>query len=452
MTTTRRDFMKLSGSAALAAGASAGLTGSIIAQAAGKETGGASSAPLAWVKHKAPLPKAKGQRVVVVGGGWSGLTIAKYVKKENPAFDVVLVEKSPVFLSCPLSNLYLVGAVNLEFLTHSYLDPARNNDYTYLQATVVGADFPGRKLYTSEGEIDYDYLCLSPGIDYDYASIGVTDPGEEYYLRQTYPAGFCLGSEHLSIKEKLDNFDKGIFLVTVPAGNYRCLPGPYERACLIADYFKNEKISGKVVVADANPDITIKKEGFHNAFDELYKGYIEYMPSFEIKSVDAHGRKIESDFDELTFDDATIYPRIRGSRLLEALGIVDPQSPQKEANIDPLHYNVIKQDRVFAAGDARPMPFSKSGNTSNSEGHHVARVIAARAQGKEIPWQSPHTVCYSAVAFEPLQAIGVDALYSYNPKDKSFAFAHVKLAEEWNKTLGQTDIEWAKGMYRDLFT
>jgi sulfide dehydrogenase [flavocytochrome c] flavoprotein subunit len=444
MSTTRRDFIKLSGAAALAAGTDIGWSGS-----ASAKTGG--TGPLAWIQHKASLPKAKGQRVVVVGGGWSGLTIAKYLKKENPALDVVLVEKNPVFLSCPLTNIYAVGALDLEFLTHSYLDPARINGYTYFQATVVGADFDSRKLYTNEGVIDYDYLCLSPGIDYDYAAIGVTDPAEEFYLRQTYPAGFMPGSEHLTIKEKLANFDKGIFLITVPSGNYRCLPGPYERACLVADYFKNEKIKGKVLVTDGNPDITIKKEGFHGAFDKLYKGYVEYVPSFEIKEVDARGRVIKSEFNELSFDDGTIYPRVRGSRLLEALGIVNPQSPQKEANIDPLRYNVIDQDRVFAAGDARPMPFSKSGNTSNSEGHHVAKVIVARAAGKEIPWQSPHTVCYSAVAYKPLQAIGVDALYSYNAKDNSFAFAHVKMQEEWNARLGQTDLEWAKGMYRDMF-
>jgi NADH dehydrogenase FAD-containing subunit len=447
MSTTRRDFMKLSGAAAVTAGTGIGWSG--LASAKKKDMEGAG--PLAWIQHKASLPKAKGQRVLVVGGGWSGLTIAKYLKKENPKLDVVLVEKNPVFLSCPLTNIYAVGALDLEFLTHSYLEPARNNGYIYFQATVVGADFDSRKLYTNEGEIDYDYLCLSPGVDYDYAAIGVTDPEEEFYLRQTYPAGFMGGSEHLSIKEKLANFDKGIFLITVPSGNYRCLPGPYERACLVADYFKNEKIKGKVLVADGNPEITIKKEGFHAAFDKLYKGYVEYVPSFEIKGVDARGRQIKSDFDELSFDDGTIYPRVQGSRLLQALGVASPDSPQKEANIDPLKYNVIGQDRVFAAGDARPMPFSKSGNTSNSEGHHVAKVIAARAAGKEIKWESPHTVCFSAVSYKPLQAIGVDALYSYNAKDKSFTFAHVKMQEEWNSKLGQTDLEWAKGMFRDMF-
>jgi sulfide dehydrogenase [flavocytochrome c] flavoprotein subunit len=447
MSTTRRDFMKLSGAAALAAGTGVGWSATASAKKKGMEEAG----PLAWIQRKASLPKARGQRVLVVGGGWSGLTIAKYLKKENPKLDVVLVEKNPVFLSCPLTNIYAVGALDLEFLTHSYLEPARNNGYIYFQATVVGADFDSRKLYTNEGEIDYDYLCLSPGVDYDYAAIGVTDPEEEFHLRQTYPAGFMAGSEHLSIKEKLANFDKGTFLITVPSGNYRCLPGPYERACLVADYFKNEKIKGKVLVADGNPDITIKKEGFHAAFDKLYKGYVEYVPSFEIKGVDAHGRQIKSDFDELSFDDGTIYPRVQGSRLLQALGVVSPDSPQKEANIDPLKYNVIGQDRVFAAGDARPMPFSKSGNTSNSEGHHVAKVIAARAAGKEIKWESPHTVCFSAVSYKPLQAIGVDALYDYNAKDKSFKFAHVKMQEEWSSKLGQTDLEWAKGMFRDLF-
>lgn len=439
---TRRGFMKLTGAAAAAA-----------------VTGVAASTPVAAATkagtmfgRRAELPKAKGPRVVVVGGGWSGLTIAKYLKKEDPKFDVVLVERRATFMSCPISNLWLAGVVNLEFLERSYLDAARFGGYTFFNATVMDVDRTSRKVHTEQGYVDYDYLVLAPGIDYNYAAIGVKDPDEEYQLRTLYPGGFIPGSEHLSIKNKLDSFEGGVFLLTVPAGNYRCLPGPYERACMVASIFKKNKINGKVVLLDANPDITIKKDGFHAAFDQLYKGILEYHRDSAIESVDVAKREVKTKFDTFKFDDAAIYPRVRASKLLERLGLADMKNPQMEAHIDVLKYNVVGDKRVYITGDSRPMPFSKSGNTANSEGRFVAKVIAARAHGKEIEWESPHTICYSAVSTDPLQSISVDAYYKYNPKDHSFGFDRAQLFEKWDAARGQANLEWARGLYRDMFT
>ena len=402
--------------------------------------------------RKASLPKAKGPRVVVVGGGWSGLTIAKYLKREYDAFDVVLIEKRSLFMSCPISNLWMADVVNLEFLDRSFLEAAKYGKYVYFNATVIDVDRDKRKVYTDNGTIDYEYLVLAPGIEYNYASIGVEDPDDAFNLMTNYPAGFMPGSEHLSLKNKLSEFEGGVFLLTVPSGNYRCLPAPYERACVIASIFKKEKIKGKVVLLDSNPDITIKKEGFHSAFNELYKNVIEYHNQSEIKSVDLASKTVTTEFDSYRFDDAAIYPRIRAAKLIETLGLVNPKSSQKEANIDELKYNIIGDDHVYVAGDARPMPFSKSGNTANSEGKHVAKIIAAHAQGKEIEWQSPNTICFSAVMTQPLQAISVNAFYKYDPKEKSFAFDQVKMNENWDKAQGQANLEWARGMYRDMFS
>jgi sulfide dehydrogenase [flavocytochrome c] flavoprotein subunit len=441
---SRRDFIKLTGSAAIA-GVAAGATGSTIASAS---TPGASPV----LGRKAELPKARGQRVVVVGGGWSGLTIAKYLKKEDPKLDVVLVEKRATFFSCPISNLWLAGLVKMEFLTHSFLDAAKNNNYTFFNATVVDVDRSSRKVYTEQGYIDYDFLVLAPGIDYDYPAIGVTDPNDINRIKTDYPAAFMPGSEHLSLKTKLDYFEGGNFLLTVPDGNYRCLPGPYERACMVASILKRNKIKGKVILLDANPDITIKKDGFHAAFRELYKNQLEYIPSVKITGVDLNKRKVKSEFDEYSFDDAAIYPRVRASRLIEELGMVDPSSMQKEANIDPFFYNLKDDKRVYVTGDARPMPYSKSGNTSNSEGKFVAKIIAARANGKDVDkWQPPHTICYSMVNTHPMQAISVDAYYAYNKKTQSFGFDRVKLFENRDAAKGKATLEWARGLYRDMF-
>lgn len=444
---SRRNFMKMGG-VMLAAGTAglAGVTRSAMA----------SGAPAVATGTMAALPKAKGPRLVVVGGGTSGLTIAKYAKKEYPKFDVVLVEKRDMYSSCFSSNLWYTGVINLEFLAdHSFLDAAVNNGYLYFNATVTGLDRASRTLVTNEGDIHYDFLVLAPGISYDYDKIGVNDVGVMTALRQTYPGGFISPTEHVTIHRKVKEFEGGVFVQTVPSGNYRCLPGPYERACLLASTFKKNKIKAKVLVLDANPEITIKKDGFHAAFNELYKDYIEWMPSKAVTGVDVEKRIIKTEFDEYKFDDAAIYANVRGSTLIEQLGLMAPpsKSNQKEANIDTRFYNIIGDPHVYVTGDSRPHPYSKSANTSNTEGHFIAKVLAARAQGKEIAWVSPRTICYSMVNANPLEAISVDAGYDYSTeKDVITGFSKdTKTFEKRDTAKGQSTLEWARGMYRDMF-
>ncbi|RMD47642.1 MAG: NAD(P)/FAD-dependent oxidoreductase [Alphaproteobacteria bacterium] len=435
----RRGFLKLSA-----------------ASVAGAATLGAASRPAAAAvagssARPAPLPAAKGPRVVVVGGGWSGLTMAKYLKKEKPDFDVVLLEPSSVFFSCPLSNLWLAGLIETDMLIHSYVDAARNNGYIWLQAALTDLDREKRRAYTSLGTIDYDYIVLAPGIDYMYESFGVEDPAEQYMVAQTWPAAFKPASEHLTLKGKLEDFEEGVFLLTVPPGNYRCLPGPYERACMIAAYFQKEEIPGKVVLIDPNEKPTIKAEGFLAAFSELYKDVIEYMPSTKIEGIDIGAKKVITEFEEIEFADAAIYPRVRASRLIENLGLADPNSPQLEAAIDTLRYHVAGDEHTYVTGDARPMPFSKSGNTANSEAKIVAKMIAAHAEGKEVPWQSPETICYSAVRADPLESIMVDAKYKHDGHGAGWGFTDVTMINDRSKDLGKANIEWGKGLWRDMF-
>ncbi|WP_373071076.1 FAD-dependent oxidoreductase [Sulfurimonas sp.] len=409
------------------------------------------------VGTKAPLPAAKGPRVVVVGGGWSGLAVAKYTKKFAPSADVVLVEKRSEFVSCPISNLYLVGAKDLDYLTHDYLQAARENNYAFFNATATGLDKANKVLHTSEGDIDFDHLVLAPGIDYDYSVWGV-DAETEQTLRTKYPAGFIPGSEHMTIKTKLEDFEGGNFILTVPGGNYRCLPAPYERACLIAEYFKKNEIDGKVVLLDANPDITIKKEGFQSSFDEMYKDYIEYHPSSAITKIDLEKKVVTAGEmeDEYEFADAAFYPHVRGGKLLEVCGVAkDTAFNKMEGNIDPFTYEVIGEKNIYVAGDARPMGYSKSGNTANSEGHYLGSFIANRInKNTDLEWKSPLTVCYSAVSANPEHAISVRAEYKFEGK-KLAGFTNVDLSQEWRGTTGINNgkalNEWAKGMFRDMF-
>ncbi|MEA2092004.1 MAG: FAD/NAD(P)-binding oxidoreductase, partial [Campylobacterota bacterium] len=163
--------------------------------------------------EKAPLPKKTNTRVVIVGGGWSGLSVAKNIKMLSNDTDVVLVEQKEQFISCPMSNLWLVDKVSLEYLTHDYLEAARNNNYRFFHATVIGMDKKNNILHTSRGDIDYDYIVFAPGIDYDYSHITDGDLILEGRLRQEYPAAFKPGSEHLTLKNKIHSFKGGNFVM-----------------------------------------------------------------------------------------------------------------------------------------------------------------------------------------------------------------------------------------------
>lgn len=405
--------------------------------------------------EKANLPKnGNGKRVVVVGGGWSGLSIAKRLKEQTPESDVILVEQRAHFVSCPLSNLWLVDEVKLELLTHSFIDAAKNNGYTFFNASVFGVDKKAKTIMTTQGSVDYDYLVLAPGIDYDYSAWTEGDAKLEYDLRTQYPAGFMTHSEHQTIKDKVQNFKGGNFILTVPGDNYRCLPAPYERACLIADYFKKNKIKGKVILLDENADITIKKKGFHSAFNKMYKKYIQYVPGSKIQTFDLKNKIVKTDFDEFKFEDAAFYPHIRGGKLLEIAG-VSKDASGKFADINPQTYKVNGHSSIYCAGDARPMGFSKSGNTSNTEGHVVAASIVSQIKGSKFKWSSPHTTCFSAVAAKPIHAISVDADYKFNPKEGTFAFDNASADEDWKgkhgKVNGQGLMGWSEAMYYDMF-
>ena len=431
----------------------------------GSENVNAPKEVTALKSHKAPIPETTKPRVVVLGGGWSGLSIAKTVKIFSPQADVVLVENRHEFISCPVSNLWLVDEVKLEYITHDYLQAARNYNYTYFNSTATGIDKKNRILKTSEGDIAFDYLVLSPGIDYDY-SRWTTDTALITRLKQEYPAGFIPGSEHMTLKNKIHNFKEGNFILTVPGGNYRCLPAPYERACVIADYFKQKKLKAKVILLDENNAITIKKKGFTAAFNELYADYIEYIPNAAIKEIDLDKKIVTTEFDEFEFADAAFYPRIRGAKILETMGFAKDAKDMMEGDINPITYEVTGEKDIFIAGDARPMGFSKSGNTSNTEGKYVGNLIARRINKEETPvWEPPITLCFSAISIKPMSAIYIYTRYAFdkkdkNPKDakfvdwKKFSFSKTLSSEEWKRdgTVNADSIySWADALYFDMF-
>jgi len=398
--------------------------------------------------------KTKHPRIVVIGGGWAGLALAKNVKYRVPNADVIMVERRDHFVSCPMSNEWLVDLVDLEFLTHSYLDAARNNNYTYLHAEVTDLDKKHNILKTSIGDVPYDYLVFAVGIEYDYFNFTQGDKTLEQKLKTQYPAAFMPGSEHITLKEKIHNFKGGNFILTVPSGNYRCLAAPYERACLIADYFDKHKIDGKVIILDANNDIKIKADGFHSAFKSLYKDRIQYQSSVEIESINLDKKVITTGFDKIPFADASFYPNVKAPNLLEKLGMTRATAHNRvEADINQYTYKFRGSENIYACGDVRPMGFSKSGNTAHSEGLNLAKMIADTIAGKTPLWQSPVTTCFSLLKTEPEKCISLYTEYGYN-KNGGMIFKNNSTDEAWETNgLGDARVAygWAESMYSNMF-
>ena len=396
-----------------------------------------------------PKPSRGSARVVIIGGGWSGSTLAKYIKKRDPKIDVVVIEKNNVFMSCPVSNLWLVDLVDLEFLVHDHLRAADKYGYHFINAEVHDVDRRKRIVYTSVGKVSYDYLVLATGIDYDYSQWVGNDPKDIEIAQKKYPPAFKPGEEHFRLKRKIKSFEEGNFVITVPPGlDYRCIPGPYERATMIAWYFKKNGVKGKVILLDPHNDPPVKAEGFHKSWNEFVKGYIEYYPQTTIKSVDFGRKKISTNLGDVTFNDLNLYPRCKSAPLIYKLGLV-PKGDRWPALKWPWYMTKV-DERIFCTGDARNQPFSKSGNTANSEAHIVAKLIVNLIKGKSMDYAPPRTLCYSGV--DKGKAVWVDLTYKYDPKKNSFAFHNVKMDNKPSKKNWIAYLEWAKAMYRDMFS
>ncbi len=439
---SRRNVLKgaAAGMAALGTTASTGRAGSI------------SVRPPSAFARQAEVPGFGKARVIVIGGGWSGLEVARQLRRLKPELNVVLIEKRASFFSCPLSNLWLVDRIPLDELVHSYYEAARNNGYTWLHAAVVDIDRHKRVVYTDEGWLTYDWLVVSPGIDYDYSAYGVRDPGEAARLRALYPAAFKPGSEHLSLKRKLEEFDGGVFLLTAPPGNYRCLPAPYERACMIAGYLKENDIDGKVILLDARETPGFDPDGIRTAFRDLYGDYIAHIRGVDITGIDIGKKLVETNKGAVTFTDAAIYPPVRGARLLERAGLAGADG---FADIDPISYHVRGDERTYVGGDARPMPFVKAGFAANFEAQHIARLITGRMDGKDVgPLHSPGIMCYVAVNAQPLQSIAFKISFGWvydRGTGKKHFLQKAQAFPKRSRALGKANIQWGRGMFREMF-
>ncbi|HRF30258.1 MAG TPA: NAD(P)/FAD-dependent oxidoreductase [Azonexus sp.] len=420
----RRDFLK--------AGAAAGAMASLYGCAGGGKASG---------------------HVVVVGGGYGGATVAKYLRMwSEGGVQVTLIERNPTFISCPISNLVIGGTKTMEDITISYEGLRSKWGVRVIQDDVVAVDAAKKTVSLKGGSaVSYDRLVLSPGVDFMWDEIpGLKSAEAQSKILHAWKAG----PQTVALRQQLESMkDGGVYAISIPKAPYRCPPGPYERACLVANYFKQSKPKSKVIILDANEDVMSKKGLFTKAWSDLYKGIIEYRNNSEVKDVEVATNTAVLEFDKFKADVLNVIPPHRAGDIAHKSGIklvnnrwVDINWQSMESTSTPgIH---VLGDAIFPAPT---MP--KSGHMANQHGKLAAAAILNLLSG-QAPNPEPVVMntCYSFV--DGKNAIHVASVHQYDAATKTVqpvkGAGGVSVAR--NELEGKAALGWAKNIWADMLT
>lgn len=339
-------------------------------------------------------------RVVVIGGGYGGATAAKYVRLlSDYKIDVILIEPNDNFISCPLSNLVIGGSKHIKDITRSYSGLSNNHGVTIVKDLVTDIDASARTVRLGRGaQIGYDKLIVSPGIDLLLGAIeGLRQASDSGHILQAWKAG----AETLGLRQQLQDMpDGGTYAITIPEAPYRCPPGPYERASQVAWYFKQAKPKSKVLILDANPDVTSKGPLFKAIWANDYKGILEYRGNHKVTAVDSRTNTLKFDIqDDVKANVLNVLPPMRAGRIAVQAGL-NNQANGRWCGVDYSTFESTAAKHIHVLGDsiqiAPGMP--KSGHMANSQGKVAAAAIVAQLSGWPVNADPMLTnTCYSFV-------------------------------------------------------
>jgi sulfide dehydrogenase [flavocytochrome c] flavoprotein chain len=376
----------------------------------------AASTGSAAVAGCAGMGGGAGGRVVVIGGGYGGATAARYIKEWGPDIDVTVVEREAVFVSCPISNLVLAGNTQIGNLTMGY-DGLRKRGVNVVRDEATAVDASVRQVRLASGKtLPYDRLIVSPGIDFMYDQIpGLKSPDAQSRVLHAWKAG----PQTVALRKQLEAMpDGGVFVFHVPTAPYRCPPGPYERVCQVADYFKRAKPKSKIIVLDSNPDITSKKGLFLQSWNGAYKGMIDYRPNSELQDVDVKGLAVKLTFDSVKGDVLNVVPPHRAGDIARTTGLITAN--QRWCGIDWVTCESVAVRGIHVLGDATlsapAMP--KSASMANQHAKVCAAAVVALLRGQPVNSQPMMmNTCYSFV--DGKNVMHVASVHAYDTAQKT---------------------------------
>lgn len=387
-------------------------------------------------------------RIVVIGGGWGGLSAARQLRMLAPDVDVVLIERNAAFWSHPLSNRWLVGRTE-HALRYDYHTAANRYGYHFVQEEVISIDRTLRQVRTRSQALNYDYLILSPGIRENFSDWFGSGDGDSdraaQFTREHFPSAFDStgGSSTHRLKTKLEAMRQkgkaGDWVMTIPAMPYRCPPAPYERAGMIAWWMKEHRIKGRLIVLDANQP----PPAFSRVFREAYSDQLVYLPQSQIKSLDPYQRRVTTDFDTIDFDDAILMPGQQAADILGKSGLSGTDGWSEQ---DPIFLHSRGDERVFVIGDSlgRVSPlfgyYPKTGEIAAQLGMKVAHQIVSQIYNQAAPKTLPASTCFVVQRIDPIEMTRIDTSYRFRPDGVIQQFqksTHFPLPQD-------EDVQWAK--------
>jgi NADPH-dependent 2,4-dienoyl-CoA reductase/sulfur reductase-like enzyme len=395
-------------------------------------------------------------RVLVVGGGYGGATTAKYVRLlSQQQIGVVLVEPQASFVSCPMSNLVIGGSRRMDEITVSYDALERKHGVQVVRDSVARIDAAKKTATLASGAtIGYDKLVLSPGIDLMFDRIeGLAAAQAEGRILQAWKAG----PETAALRRQLEAMpDGGTYAIVVPEAPYRCPPGPYERASQVAHYFKQAKPRSKVLVLDANPDITSKGALFRKAWSTLYPGMVEFRGTHKAVAVDAKTNTVKFEVqDDVRADVLNVLPPMRAGRIAVDAGIAgvkDAAGAARWCGVNYLNFESTAAKDVHVIGDAMQLApgMPKSGHMANSQAKACAAAIVAELNGWPVNTAPMLTnTCYSYVSDKLV--IHVASVHSYVAAEQTFKPVPGSggVSSEMNELEGSYAWNWARTIWAD---
>ncbi len=392
-----------------------------------------------------------GAKVVVVGGGYAGATAAKYVRMfSNYGIDVTLVEPNPSFISCPISNLVIQGSKTIADITTPYDNLAKRHGVKLVRDMVASIDAEKRMVkLASGGELPYDRLIVSPGIDFMWETLpGMASQAAKDKVLHAWKAG----AQTVALRKQLEAMpDGGVYALSIPLAPYRCPPGPYERACMVANYFKKAKPKSKVVIFDANDDIQSKKGLFMKAWDEHYKGIIEYRPKHRVTDVDAATNTLKFEFnDDFKAAVANVVPAMRAGDIAVKTGLATAN--KRWCEVDFLTFESKAAKNIHVLGDAIQIApgMPKSGHMANQHGKTCAAAVVSLLQGKEPPALPIYAnTCYSFVTDEDV--VHVASVHRYDAEKKTMLTVPGSggVSSAASELEGRYALAWARNIWAD---
>lgn len=416
------------------------------------------AAPQAIHSKTQLLPRSgSNPRIVICGGGWGGMTSARYIKQLVPQAEVILLERNPTFWSGPMSNKWLIDIVNTDFVNHDMLNPANKYGYTLINTEVNGIERDKKIVRTTHGQLDYDFLVLSGGIRNAYDAWFGNDRVAAEYTRKHFPNAYIPNAEMFALKHKMKNFKGGTIVMTLPPPPHRCPPSPYERACLMAWHFKTNNIPAKIIILDPKPNIAPIGEGYRAAFNELYPDIITHVPNAHVREVDPFNKRIKTTAGDFNFDDAVLMPPHQASDMVwyaDLIGTGADGKPTGWADIHPRFFTATDDDDVYVVGDSMGFisdqfgHYPKSAHVAHAVAKIVSQNIAERIAGKEVVPVLPDNLCYMMVNGDPQEEISVIFEYNLDPTGKVIQ-TQIDM-DVRSPDLVQDDFNWIKSRFNDF--